>query len=216
MMNALVLMFAPVLLIFEPIPTWERIWKGRPGPLLIFILYLLPLLALTSLAEGYRLSHSGREGQLATQPLPPLSIREAIVYETGQALLFLVIILFGAKVIKAIGETFHGRHTYQQAFITVAYGLSPWLLFRFLDFFPAISPWVSWGVGIMLSIAVLYQGVPRIMEPDPPNAFGLYLMSSLLLFLVTGLVRFMTVWFLQGRFVKLEAMLSGLAARLPF
>ena len=38
----------------------------------------------------------------------------------------------------------------------------------------------------MLSIKILYHGVPRIMLPDPPDAFGLYLMSALLLTMVTG------------------------------
>ena len=71
-------------------------------------------------------------------------------------------------------------------------------------------------IGICLSVAVLYHGVPRMMEPDPPHAFGLFLMSSLLLALVTGLVRFATAAYLSGKFSKLQAIVSDLAARLPF
>ena len=43
-------------------------------------------------------------------------------------------------MVKSIGETFHGRHTYTQAFTTVAYSLSPLFLLRLLDAFPGVSP----------------------------------------------------------------------------
>jgi hypothetical protein len=74
---------------------------------------------------------------------------------------------------------------------------------------------LSWAIGIILSIAVLYHGVPRMMEPDPPHAFGLFFMSALLLALVTGLVRYATASFLEGKFPKLQVIISDLAARLP-
>jgi uncharacterized membrane protein len=136
--------------------------------------------------------------------------------EIGQLLLSLVVVFVGANMIKSIGETFHGRHTYPQAFTTVAYGLSPLFLLHLLDAFTGVSPWVSWSIGIMLSIAVLYHGVPRMMEPDPSHAFGLFFMSALLLVLVSGLVRFVTAAYLQGKFSKLQVIISDVAARLPF
>ena len=40
-------------------------------------------------------------------------------------------------------------------------------------------------------------------------------MSSLLLALVSGLVRLVTISYLQGKFVKLQVIISDLAARLP-
>ena len=42
--------------------------------------------------------------------------------------------------------------------------------------------------------------------------FGLYLMSALTVLLATGLLRFVSAWYLQGKFAKLEALLSGLGA----
>jgi hypothetical protein len=54
------------------------------------------------------------------------------------------------------------------------------------------------------------------MEPDPPHAFGLFLMSSLLLALITGLVRFVTATYLRGEFPAVQAIISGVAAQLPF
>ena len=154
--------------------------------------------------------------QVRWPSLKKFSVSEAVVVEAAQLLLSLAVVFVGANLVKSIGETFHGRHTYTQAFTTVAYSLSPLFLLRLFDAFSGVSPWVTWAIGIILSIAVLYQGVPRMMEPDPAHAFGLYLMSALLLVLVTGLARFVTAAYLQGKFPKLQAIVSDLAARLPF
>jgi hypothetical protein len=128
----------------------------------------------------------------------------------------LFVIFMGANLLKSIGETFHGRHTFTQAFATVAYSLGPLFLLRLLDAFQGVSFWVSWSIGIILTVAVMYHGVPRMMEPDPSHAFGLYLMSALLLVLVTGLVRFVTGSYLQGKFPVLQQFVTETAARLPF
>ncbi len=141
---------------------------------------------------------------------------QAVIFETAQIVLLLLVVLASAKMVKAMGETFHGRHTYTQAFSAIAYGLSPLFLLRLLDAFSFVNPWVTWCIGITLSIKVLYLGVPLMMEPDPPHAFGLFLMSSLLVVVITGMVRFVTWWYLTGRLSKLDAFISDLAARLPF
>ena len=98
----------------------------------------------------------------------------------------------------------------------VIYGLSPVFLFRLLDVFPTVNLWLPWAFGIMLTTKILYTGVPRIMLPDPPDAFGLYLMSALLLAMVTALERFVTVGCLGGNFKPVENFISDLATRLPF
>ena len=207
-------MIKALLLIFDPAGTWEGIFRARRSLVFVLVVYLFPLLLLASAAEGYGLVHWGKwQGEISR--IKQFPIREAVVIETAQFLLALVVIFVGANMIKSIGETFHGRHTHNQTFTAVAYGLSPLFLLRLLDAFPGISPWLSWAIGILLSIAVLYHGVPRMMEPDPPHAFGLFFMSALLLALVTGLVRYATASFLEGKFPKLQVIISDLAARLP-
>jgi hypothetical protein len=207
-------MIKALLLIINPAGTWEGIFRARRSLVFVLVVYLFPLLLLASAAEGYGLVHWGKwQGEISR--IKQFPIREAEVIETAQFLLALVVIFVGANMIKSIGETFHGRHTYSQTFTAVAYGLSPLFLLRLLDAFPGISPWLSWAIGIILSIAVLYHGVPRMMEPDPPHAFGLFFMSALLLALVTGLVRYATASFLEGKFPKLQVIISDLAARLP-
>jgi hypothetical protein len=211
-------MFKALLLILEPTATWEKIFLARRGIVFILVVYLLPLLLITSAGEAYGLMHWGKpQGEVAeVAHVKPFSRGETMVFESAQFLLSLVVVFAGTKLLKSIGETFHGRHTYTQAFTAVAYGLSPFFLFRLFDAFLSVNPWVTWSIGIVLSIAVLYHGVPRMMEPDPSHAFGLFFMGSLLLVLITGMVRFVTAWYLMGKLKKVEALVSDLAARLPF
>src|SRR6266853_4253691 len=206
-------MIKALLLIFEPFASWERIWRARRGVAFVLFLYLLPTLVLISAVEGYGLRHWGRARELG--PRRFYTPGEVIIFEVAQVLLFMVIVLIGAKLIKSVGETFHGRHSFTQCFVLVAYGLSPLFLLHLLNAVKDISPWITWAIGIILSIAVLYQGVPRMMEPDPPHAFGLYLMSSVLLLFIAGLARFVTAWYLQGKFLTVDAFVTSLAARLP-
>jgi len=211
-------MLKAILLIFEPAATWEKIFLARRGIAFIVVCHLLPLLLVTSVCEGYGLVHWGKQrGQMQEiAHVKPFSRGEAVLFETGQFLLSLVVVFVGTNMVKSIGETFHGRHTYTQTFSAVAYGLSPLFLLRLLDAFPSVYPWMTWAIGISLSIVALYHGLPRMMEPDPSHAFGLFLMGSLVLLLITGLLRFVTWWYLTGKFAKLEAVISDLAARLPF
>jgi len=208
-------MIKALLLIFDPLPTWDGIARARRSLVFVLGVYLLPMLLLVAVSEGYGLVHWGK-WQSEIGRLRTFSRHEAVVVAAGQFLLSLGVVFIGANMIKSLGETFHGRNTYAQTFTVVAYGLSPLFLLRLLDAFRWVNPWISWSIGILLSMAVLYYGVPRVMEPDPPHAFGLFLMSALLLALVSGLVRLVTASYLQGKFAKLQAIISELAARLPF
>jgi len=208
-------MIKALLLIFRPIQAWERIFRAQRSFAFVLLLYLTPMVLITVAVEGYGLVHWGQWQKDVTY-LKKFTPGEAVVYEVAQALLTFGLVFLGAKIIKSLGETFHGRHTYTQAFTIVAYGLSPLFLLRLLDAFPWAGPWTTWGIGIVLCVSALYQGVPRVMMPDPPHAFGLYLMSSLLLVIITGLARFVTAWYLQGYFKSVEEVISRLAAQLPF
>jgi hypothetical protein len=204
-------MIKALLLIFEPVATWEGIFRARRSLGFILAIYLLPLLLLTSAAEGYGLVHWGKwQGEVGRLKSFPLG--EAVLVEAAQILLSLGVVFCSASLLKSIGETFHGRHNYTQAFAVIAYSSGPLFLLRFLDVFAGISPWVAWAIGICLTVAVLYQGVPRMMEPDPSHAFGLYLMIALLLVLISGLVRYATAEYLQGKFPALQSLISNLAA----
>lgn len=208
-------MIKALLLIFEPVQAWERVVRARRGLAFVLLLYVTPMVVLAAAAEGFGLVHLGR-WQKDVNYLKKFPLGEAVVYEAAHAVLSIGIVFLGAKIIKSLGETFHGRHSFTQAFTTVAYGLSPMFLLRLLDVFPDIGSWTTWTIGVVLCVSVLYQGVPRVMMPDPPHAFGLYFMSALLLVIITGLARFVTAWYLQGRFKPVEDVIQRIAETLPF
>jgi hypothetical protein len=202
-------MINALLLIFSPVPTWERIAAAQRKWGLILAGYLVPLLLLASVTEGYGLVHWGKPRGHVPH-FRTLSLAQAVRFETAQLLLSLAIVLLAAKLIKSLSETFHGRNSFAQAFTVAAYGFGPLFLLRMLNAFPWISPWLTWAVGISFTAAILYHGLPRIMQPDPPHALGLYLMSVMLLAMITGLMCFLTYWYLEGKFTRLDAILSQL------
>ncbi|HTX22921.1 MAG TPA: YIP1 family protein [Candidatus Aquilonibacter sp.] len=208
-------MIKALFLIFEPMAAWEGIVRARRSLGFIVGFYLLPTLVIVAAAEGFGLVKWGKP-QFNFGQMKRFTTGEATIYEAAQTLLTLAVIVVGAHLIKVLGETFRGRHTYPQAFAVAAYGLSPVFLLRLLDAFPSVNPWLTWIIGIMLTVKILYHGVPLVMLPDPPHAFGLYFMSSLLLLLLTGLERFITAWYLSGHFIPLETFVSHVAAKLPF
>jgi hypothetical protein len=206
-------MIESVLLIFDSNGSWGRIVRAERGPFSILMRSLLPLLLVTCAVEGYGLMHWGKLQGVMSRPRI-YTFGEAVVFESGQLLTSIVLVFIGAGVLKSLGGTFHARNTYRQAFRVVAYALSPFFLLRLLDAFTPVSPWLSWGIGIFLALAALYHGVPQVMQPDPPQAFGLYLMTAGLMFSLTGVMGFIAAWYLQGKFGKLDALISSLAARL--
>ena len=152
-------MLKAILLIFEPLATWERIFLARRGMVFILLLHLFPLLLITSAGEGLGLIHWGKlRGEVREVARPYLfKPPEAALFEGAQIVLSLVTVFIGAHLVRSVGETFHGRHTYLQAFSAVAYGLSPLFLLRLADAFPSVSPWVTWSIGMILSIAGTLQ-----------------------------------------------------------
>ncbi len=208
-------MIKALFLIFEPGGAWERVAEARRGFGFILAFYLLPMLLILAAAEGFGLMHWGTL-QMNSGLIKKLTTNEAVIYEAAQSFLTVLVIAASACFIKSLGETFHSRHGYTQAFTVVIYGLSPLFLFQLLDTFQIVNLWIIWAVGILLALKVLYHGVPCVMTPDPTHAFGLYFMSSLVIVALTGAERFFTAWYLSGHFVPLAKSVSAFAAKLPF
>jgi hypothetical protein len=207
-------MIKALFLIFEPDVQWERVAQNQRGLKFMLTSYLMPMLLIVAAVEGFGLVEWGK-WQSNIGQIKHFYLGEALIFEMAQLLLTFVVVAVCAHLVKSVGDTFHVRNTYQQAFTTVIYGLSPLFLIRLFDALPIVNPWLSWAVGIMLSVKTLYSGIPRIMEPDPPNAFGLFVMSSVLLAMVTGLERFITAWYLSGHCQPISDFISHIAAKLP-
>jgi hypothetical protein len=211
-------MIKALMLVLDPAASWDSIVSRKRSWQTILVIYLLPLWLMAFAAEFYGLVHWGKPRGFVTQ-LKTLSNSEALIFEIIQLGLMAALVFIGAKLIKALGETFHGRNTFNQTFTVVAYGLGPVFTMRIFDAFPSVAGWVywaTWGAGIILTFAILYMGIPKVMLPDPPHAFGLYLTSSVFLLMVSGLIRFLTFSFLQGKFGKLDSLIEKIVTHLPF
>lgn len=184
-------------LIFEPSATWERIAQARRGYGFILATYLLPMVIASTVVEGWGLQRWGK-WQPKFQMYKEFTQGTIITFEVIQTLLLLAMVFLSALLLLKISQTFHGRHSYLQSFTTVAYGFSPLFLLRFLDAGPTMSPWTTWGIGIMLTVWVLYQGIPRVVQPDPTHAFGLYLSSMFVVVLTSAMARLLTALYLLG------------------
>lgn len=208
-------MIKALFLIFEPVAAWDRVALSRRGLGFIVTFYLLPMMAIVGAVEGYGLVEWGH-WQSGINAKKFFTRPEAVVAETAEMLMMGVAVVVCAHMIKALSETFRGGQTYTQAFKVAIYGMSPLFLMRLLDAAPKMSPWIPWALGAMLCVKVLYSGVPRVMQPDPPHAFGLFVMSSLLVVMVTALERFVTAGYLAGNFKSIERLVSHIASSLPF
>ncbi len=190
-------MIKAFFLIFEPSVAWDRIAQARRGFAFILGLYLLPMIILVTAAEGWGLDRWGK-WQPKFQKFKEFSVGTIVTFEVIQAALLLLMVLLSALLVLKISQTFHSRSKYLDAFTTMAYGYSPLFLARLMDVGPMVSPWTSWTIGIVLSVWILYQGIPRVLQPDPTHAFGLYLSGMIVVILTSALARLMTALYLLG------------------
>ena len=184
-------------LIFEPGGTWDRISQAQRSLFAILTTYLLPMLAFVGFVEGWGL-HNWGKWQPRFHLLKNFSITTAATYEVIQLILSVIMVLVSALLLLKISRTFHSRGTYKQAFTVVVYAFSPLFLMRMLDAGPSINPWAIWGMGITMSIWIFYQGLPRVLQPDPTHAFGLYLSMVFVMVLTSGIARVLTGLYLLG------------------
>lgn len=192
-------MIRAFLLLFNPVAAWDRVVEAKRDIMTVILVSLLPLLLLTQAGESYGLMHWGKQrGEFGNTVALAASV--VLKYGVFQILLNLAVVFVGAFLVRAVGETFHGRHSYLQGFTVVAYGLSPYFLMRLLDALPREPWWLTWAFGIVLAASTLYTGIPHVMRPDPAHALGLYFISVLLLAIITGLAAFFGHVLLEQQF----------------
>src|ERR1051325_4552053 len=108
-------MLKALMLILQPIPTWDRIVAAQRKWSFIFCLNTLPLLLFSSVIEGYGLMHWGKDrGELF--PVKKFSLHEALIFEAIQFVLTLAIVFLGAALIRNLASTFRGGRTFNQSF----------------------------------------------------------------------------------------------------
>ena len=185
-------------LLFEPAVAWEKIASAKRGYFFILATYLLPFIALVTAAEGWGLMRWGK-----LQPnfgkLKEFTPEMVWHFEILQAAMFLLVVFICSLLLRISCEQFHGQRTFLQSFTVMAYGFSPMLLVHPLNMAPAVHPAVSWIIGIVLTIFVIYAAVPRVLQPLPVHAFGSYCSAVFIVLLVSGLMRMFTAMYLLGQ-----------------
>ncbi len=191
-------MIRTLQLVFAPESTWQKIAQSRRSIGRILLLFLLPLMLLSSLAEGYSLEHWGEKRGEFGHPTTYAS-EQVLIFEAVQLGAGLLVILGGAWILRAFGESFHLRLRFTPCFTVTAYGLSPLYLARFLDAVPVLNTWFCWTVGLCACLYILYQGVGIVLEPQSTQGLGLYLLSFLGLGLLSALAHVVALAVLHGR-----------------
>jgi hypothetical protein len=184
-------------LIFEPSVAWEKIARARRGIFFITFIHILPLLLVATAAESWGLQNHGK-WQPKFQKFREFQPQEIITYETIQFVLLLTVVFISALLVFKVSQTFQDRQKFLPSFTVVAYGFSPIFLFHLLDAGATMNPATSWLIGMALTMWILYQGIPRVMQPDPTHAFGVYLSSIFVVLLTSGLERLITGMYLLG------------------
>jgi hypothetical protein len=197
-------MITALQLIFSPFETWEKISTAQRGFFWTLCVYLLPLLLIGVGVEALLLARFGEKrgefGSIINVPID-LAIRYAAVY----FVILLAAVFVTAKFLSLASESFNLRTTYLQSFTVMAYGFGPIILARILDGLPQLNTWVCWAMGAAGAVSVLYHGVGTVLRPDQTKGFGLYLMSIIIVVLVSGLAHFAALSVLHGKILQSHA-----------
>ena len=181
------LMIKALLLIVAPAPTWERIARSRRSIPFVLLLYFLPTVALSVFIE--LAGHKYLVPMLSEPGTGDIPREIAIKWGVAELVAGVLVAIVFCVVIQVCARTFHNRNTLTQCFAVAAYSLGPFYLVHIFDAIPVLSQWITLGVGIAVSLIALYHAVPLVLKPDPPHAFGLFVMSCFVLIMLTGMAR---------------------------
>jgi len=182
-------------LIYDPGPAWDKIALEKRSIKSITTVEVLPWLLITALLEGLCLHFFGK-WQPRFQIEKTFSIWAVLVYELVQILLSLAAVGVSSLIVLKMTETFQRGLTLLQVFTLVAYGCTPLFMVRLLDVFSSMHPAVPWGIGVILMMWTFYAGVPRVMQPLPTHAFGVYFSVMIVVVMTSALARLITGMYL--------------------
>lgn len=186
---------------FEPAKGWEAIATRDRSLAGVLFFSLIPGILLASVLEGIGLIKLGNSPSylgLTNHHWLPVSTEMAVRYETGQAILSLMVVFLLAAAFQLILGSFHCRAKFRLSFTVMSYSYGPLLLMQALDGIPAIPTWICRGLGALLAVKVLYLGLGRVVRPDPSTALGLYFVGSLLIIALAGISHFLGLQILEG------------------
>jgi hypothetical protein len=199
--------------VIRPESTWNRVAAAQRGAGFVLVVYVLPMMLLLALVEGHGLMLLGRQ-QVSEGMYNRFTFPKVFVYETGSSLLVIFLAVVAAAIIRSIANACHARNSRAQSLVVMFHSIGPMFLIQLFNGFPNMYLWLTWLIGVSLTIGTLYHGLPRIMQPDPPAAMGLFFGSGIVVFLVMLGGRLLTGLYLAGDLRTVEAMASNVADKI--
>jgi hypothetical protein len=206
-------MIRALSLVWDPATVWENIARDRKSLRYVFTAYFLPVMLIAALGEGYTLARwqtwtAGPRGMMH------FDLDQIVVFETVRSALTCVIIVVCSYLLWLLREPFYARYNFEQAVVLVMYSLTPLFLCQVLSGVPRINLWISWGIGVYLSLRVFYHGVHYLAKTVPGSAVGLYVIGSAIIVGLTGAQRFMLIQCLTGHGSSINYFIYDLAAKI--
>jgi len=189
-------MFLVLQILFDPQSGWRRAVTSGRSVRRTLILHLLPLLLVGCVVEGFGIVMWGKPaGDFGGRQT--FELGKVMPFEVCHAFAGLVVVLVCAFMLVMMASTFQRRQRFSRVLVVCVFSLGPVFLARIADAFPSINPWLSWGVAALVTVAFLYQGLPRVLHIDPAHAMGLYVSASVAVVLVSGVARVLMVMLVQ-------------------
>jgi hypothetical protein len=203
-----------LLMFFDPVRGWQRAAEAARSYPCLVLCHLLPLALVGCVAEGWGMARWGKRlGEFGT--LHRFPMEDIVRYEAVRFGLAVLLVLGVAVLLKQLANTFHSRNGFRSALAAAVFGLGPVLLLRVADMFPWMPMWLTWLVGAVLSAAILYQGIPRLLHTDPAHAMGLYFCGAALVVLASAVAHLLGLFFLHPDRSPLFRDMATVAWQLP-
>ncbi|HMO64730.1 MAG TPA: hypothetical protein PKE47_05830 [Verrucomicrobiota bacterium] len=184
-------------LLVSPFDTWNAIVETDRGMFRVWFTYVLPLTLVGCAFEAWAIHHWGTStgvgGGIKQVPLD-LAIRYGVAQFTGLTLA----VFIGAFLLERVDRAFHVNVAYSHCFVLVAYALGPVYAARVLDAIPQVPTWLAWAGGVLPMLGILYNGLPKALRIEAYGAFGMYLVSVLVLVPVTAVAHGTALYVLTG------------------
>ena len=187
-------------LLFNPEATWQKMALKPPYIATVLFISILPMMAIALGVEAYAMVNFGE--MFSEIGRRTVSQDRAIKYAVFYGAASLVVVLFGAGLLKHVAESFNLRSSFSVCLILIAFAYSPIFYGRLLDAIPAINTWICWAVGVALAMRILYHGVAWWLQPEQTKGFGLFILTFIYVAVLSGLVHFASLQVLHGRFLK--------------
>jgi hypothetical protein len=206
-------MIRALSLVWDPPTVWEHIVADRKGLGFVFTCYFLPVMLIAALGEGFTLTH-WRTWTAGSHGVMHFGFDQILIFETVRSAMTCVIVCACSYIVWLLREPFYARYNFPQAVMLVMYSLGPLFLCQTLTGIPRISFWLSWSLGIYLSLRVFYHGVRALAKTDPGSAVGLYVISSAVIIGLTGAQRFMLIQCLTAHGSSINNLIFNLAEKI--